>query len=319
VDEDGRVLVWIGALESAATPGSGPVPAAAPAGGQARPPRAYTPKHLGEKILTTRSALEGERKQVTVLFVDISDSLVEAYIRSEALGPVEAKGQREPVVAYRVTGRRRWRSRLEISAALGLTPFAGRQRELALLHDCLARAKAGRGQVVGIVGEAVVGKSRLLYEFHAALERGRVTWPEGHCVAHAQTTPYGPILEILRMNFQIDDGDHPLQIQEKLRQGIHLLDPSLEETLPFLEALFGLPGADEALRHLDPKERRQQTFEAIRALALAGSQRRPHVLVCENWSVASSCAAMVTCSGWRPPRSHSPTPSRTSCGRASIA
>jgi predicted ATPase len=218
----------------------------------------------------------------TILLTEATHRLVAGYIRSEALGPVEVKGQRAPIQVYKVLGRRQWRSRLEMSAERGLTPLVGRQRELDLLHDCLGQAEGGCGQVVGIAGEAGVGKSRLLYEFHTALPTGRVHWLIGHCVAHGQTTPYLPLLEILRTNFQIDAEDNPLQIQEKLRQGVHLLDQSAVGALPFLEALFGLPGADEALRHLEPKDRRQQTFEAIRALAIAGSQRRPHVLVCEN-------------------------------------
>jgi predicted ATPase/class 3 adenylate cyclase len=233
----------------------------------------------------------------TILLTEATHRLVEGYIRSEALGPVEVKGQRAPVQVYKVIGRRRWRSRLEMSAERGLTPLVGRQRELALLHDCLTRAEGGRGQVVGIVGEAGVGKSRLLYEFHTSLAVGRVHWLTGHCVAHGQTTPYLPILEILRTNFQIEEEDNPLQIQEKLRQGVHLLDPSLAGTLPFLEALFSLPGADDSLRHLEPKDKRQQTFEAIRALAIAGSQRRPHVLLCENlhWldQTSEDCLAML--------------------------
>ena len=233
----------------------------------------------------------------TILITEATHRLVEAYIRSEALGPVEVRGQHEPVMVYKMTGRRRWRSRLEISAERGLAALVGRQRELALLHDCLARVEAGREQVVGIVGEAGLGKSRLLYEFHTSLERGRVTWLESQCLAHAQVTPYLPFLEILRTNFQIEEGDNPLQVQEKLRQGVHQLDPSVAGSLPFLEALFGLPGADDALRHLDPKDRRRQTFEAMRALAIAGSQQRPHVLVCENlhWIDQSSedCLAVL--------------------------
>lgn len=143
-----------------------------------------------------------------------------------------------------------------------------------------------------------MGKSRLLYEFHVSLGSKRVHWLTGHCVAHGQSTPYRPILEILRTNFQIEEGDNPLQIQEKLRQGVHHLDPSLLELLPFLEALFDLPGADEALRHLEPREKRQQTFAAIRALALTGSQHRPHVLVIENlhWLDQSSEDFLTTLS-----------------------
>jgi class 3 adenylate cyclase/tetratricopeptide (TPR) repeat protein len=218
----------------------------------------------------------------TILVTEATHRLVEGYVRSDALGPVQVKGRSEPVTAYRVTGRRRGRTRLEVSAERGLTQLVGRQRELGLLHDCLARAKAGRGQVVGIVGEPGVGKSRLLYEFRKSLEGERVSWLEGHCVAYGQTTPYLPVVDILRANFQIEDGDNALQIREKLHQGLRQLDAALEAVLPFLGDLFGLPGDDESLKFLDPKDKRKKTFEAIRALTVAGSQRRPLVVVVED-------------------------------------
>ena len=218
----------------------------------------------------------------TILITEATHRLVEGYVQTEGLGPVSVKGRRERVRVYRVIGRRRGRTRLEVSVERGLTELVGRERELAGLHECLARVRAGRGQVVGLVGEPGVGKSRLLYEFRQSLERERVTWLEGHCVAYGQTTPYLPILGMLRTNFQIEEDDNPLQIREKLRQGIHQLDPALDGILPFLGDVFGLPGATEALKHLDPKDKRQKTFEAIRTLIVAGSQRQLHVLILED-------------------------------------
>ncbi len=225
-----------------------------------------------------------------ILMAEETRRFVEGLVLYESLGSVDVRGQREPVVAYRVTGRRRWRSRLEMSAARGLTQFAGRRRELGLLHDCLRRVEAGHGQVVGIVGEPGLGKSRLLYELHASIRHDRVEWLEGYCVAYGRALPYGPILEVLRAQFHIEEGDNALQIHEKLRDGIHHLDPKIEPMLPFLEALFALPGADDALRHLDRAHRRQQTLEAIRAVIAAASQQRPQILVCENlhWMDQSS-------------------------------
>jgi class 3 adenylate cyclase/tetratricopeptide (TPR) repeat protein len=218
----------------------------------------------------------------TILIPEAAHRLVEGFVRSEPLGPVEVKGRSEPVSVYRVTGRRRGRTRLEVSAERGLTPLVGRERELALPQDCLTRARAGRGQVVGIVGEPGVGKSRLLYEFRRSLEGERVTWLEGHCVAYGQATPYLPLIEILRANFQIEEEDNPLQLQEKLRQGLRQLDLNLDATLPFLGDLFGLPSAGEHLKYLDPKDKRQKTFETIRALTVAGSQRQPLVVIVED-------------------------------------
>jgi class 3 adenylate cyclase/tetratricopeptide (TPR) repeat protein len=217
-----------------------------------------------------------------ILMAEATHRFVEGYVLCESLGRVEVRGQREPVTVYRVTDRRRWRNRLEMSAARGLTQLAGRRRELALLHDCLHRVEAGHGQVVGVVGEPGVGKSRILYELHASTGAERVEWLEGQCVAYGRTVPYGPILDMLRTRFHIEEGDNPLQIGEKLRKTVQRLDPSLAPLLPFLEALFALPGADEALRHLDRQHRRQQTLEAIRAVIAAASRHRPQVLICEN-------------------------------------
>jgi class 3 adenylate cyclase/tetratricopeptide (TPR) repeat protein len=218
----------------------------------------------------------------TILITEGTHRLVEGYVQTESLGPVSVKGRSERVRVYRVIGRRRGRTRLEVSVERGLTELVGRGRELAVLHECLARVRAGRGQVVGLVGEPGVGKSRLLYELRQSLEREHVTWLEGHCVAYGQTTPYLPILGMLRTNFQIEEDDNPLQVQEKLRQGIHRLDPALDGILPFLGDVFGLPGANEALKHLDPKDKRQKTFEAIRTLTVAGSRQRLHVLILED-------------------------------------
>jgi class 3 adenylate cyclase/tetratricopeptide (TPR) repeat protein len=217
-----------------------------------------------------------------ILIAEATHRFVEGYVVCEPRGPIDVRGQREHVAVYRVTERRRLRSRLEMIAVRGLTQLAGRRRELALLHDCLMRTQAGHGQVAGIVGEPGLGKSRLVYELHASIRDDVVDWLECHCVPYGRTQPYGPVLEILRTEFHIEEGDNALQIQSKLRNAIERLDPGLAATLPFFEALFGLPGADDALRHLDRQHRRQQTLEAVRAVIVAASQRRPVVIICEN-------------------------------------
>jgi class 3 adenylate cyclase len=218
----------------------------------------------------------------TILIGEATQRLVEGYIHNAAQGPVQVKGRTEAVQVYEVTGRRRRRSRLEVSIERGLTPLVGRERELNLLHDCLTRARAGRGQVVGIAGEPGIGKSRLLHEFRKSLEGEHIIWLEGHCVAQGQNTPYLPILEILRTNFQIEDGDTSLQLREKLRRSIRHLDASLEGFLPYLDELFGLPAEDALLTQLHPHLKQWKTFEALRALTITGNQRRPHVIVIED-------------------------------------
>jgi class 3 adenylate cyclase len=216
----------------------------------------------------------------TVLITEATQRLVAGFVQSEPMGRVPIKGLTEPVEIHRVTGRRR-RTRLEVSAERGLSLLVGREQELSLLLDCFARVRGGRGQMVGVIGEAGVGKSRLVHEFRASLAGERITWLAGHCVAYGQGTPYLPVLEILRANFDIEEGDNPLQIEEKLRQGVRQLDPALESTLPFLREFF-LPPADEDVKKLDAKIKRQRTFESLRALTVAGSQHAPLVIVVED-------------------------------------
>jgi class 3 adenylate cyclase/tetratricopeptide (TPR) repeat protein len=218
----------------------------------------------------------------TILVAEPTHRLVEGYVRSEAQGPVQVRGRSQPVPVYNIIRRRQGRSRLAVSIERGLTPLVGREREITLLHDCLTRTKAGRGQVVGIVGEPGIGKSRLLYEFRKSLEGERIVWLEGHCVAYGQNTPYLPILEVLRASFQIEDGDTALQLREKLRQGLRQLDVSFEGLLPYLAELFGLPIEDETLAQVHPHLKQWKTFEALRAMTMTGSQRRPHIVVIED-------------------------------------
>jgi class 3 adenylate cyclase/tetratricopeptide (TPR) repeat protein len=217
----------------------------------------------------------------TILVTEATHRLIEGYVRSEALGPMSVKGREKPVAVFRIIGRRRARKRFDVMAERGLTPLAGRSRELELLRGCLARAKAGHGQSIAIVGEAGVGKSRLIYELRHSLEGERITWLEGHCVAYGQAAPYLPVLEVLRANFGVEEGDNLLQIEEKIRQGVRELEAGLEWIVPFLTDLLG-SREDPMLKDLAPKEKRKKTFEAIRALTVAGAQRRPLVIVQED-------------------------------------
>jgi class 3 adenylate cyclase len=376
VDEDGRVLVWTG------VPGT-PLPAtSASAETPTRVPRAYTPDYLAEKILTSRNALEGERKQVTVLFADIKDStelikdldpeaaqqlldpaihimmdavhrfegtvnqvlgdgimslfgaplahedhaaracyaalamqtamqgyteevrrqkglelrirvglnsgevvvraigndlhmdysavgptthlaarmeqlatpgsirlssstlrLVEGLVQVHALGPVPVKGMTEPVAVYELTGASGIRRRLQAAVARGLTKFIGRDTEIEVLHQALEQAGSGHGQVVAAVGEAGVGKSRLIYEFvHAHRTQGWLVL-ESASVSYGKATPYFPVVDLLKRYVHVEDGDDVRTMRAKVTGQIVTLDESLQETIPALLSLLDtLPG-----------------------------------------------------------------------------
>ncbi len=384
-------------------------------------PEAYTPKHLAEKILTSRSALEGERKQVTVLFADLKGSmelladrdpeearkfldpvlermmeavhryegtvnqvmgdgimalfgaplahedhavracyaalrmqesvkryaeevqrtqgvpihirigmnsgevvvrsvgsglhtdytavgqtthlaarmeqmampgstlitaealrLAEGYVQVKALGPVPIKGVSEPVEVFEVTGAGPVRSRLQAAAARGLTRFVGRQTELEALRQAFEKARAGQGQVVALVGEPGVGKSRLFWEFtHSHRTQGWLLQESGS-VSYGKATPYLPVIDLLKAYFQIESRDDARKIREKLTGKLLTLDEALRPTVPVFLALLDVPVEDLEWQALDPPQRRRRTLEAVKRLLLRESQVQPLLLVFED-------------------------------------
>src|SRR5215510_655433 len=413
-DEAERGLVWTG------DPGTAP-PASAPAGPPAQAPLAYTPPYLAEKILTSRSALEGERKQVTVLFADLKDStelirdldpeeaqklldpaihlmmeavhrfegtvnqvlgdgimsifgaplahedhaaracyaalamqaamqpyaeevrrtsgmtmrirvglnsgevvvrtigndlhmdysavgqtthlasrmeqlaapgsitltgatlrLVEGLVQVHDLGPIPVKGLTEPVAVYELTGASTIRGRLQAAVARGLTTFVGRETEINALTHALDQARAGHGQVVAAVGEAGVGKSRLVYEcVHSPRTQGWLVL-ESASVSYGQATPYVPVVHLLRRYAHVEDGDDSRTIRAKVSGQIVTLDESLQETIPALLSLLDALPEDSPFLQLDPPQRRQRTLDDLKRVLLRESQEQPLLLVFED-------------------------------------
>ena len=415
VDEDGRVLVW---TSDAGTASSA---TAAPAETPTRPPLAYTPPYLAEKILTSRSALEGERKQVTVLFADLKGSmelladrdpeearqlldpvlermmaavhryegtvnqvmgdgimalfgaplahedhavracyaalamqaavkqyaaavqrshgvpvqirvglnagevvvrtigsdlqmdytavgqtthlaarmeqmampgsilltqavlsLAEGYVQVTSLGPVPVKGLAAPLEVFELVGASGIRRRLQATAARGLTRFVGRDTEFAVLVQALERAGAGHGQVVAVVGEAGVGKSRLVYEFIHAHHTQDWRVLESASVSYGKATPYFPVMDLLKRYCHVDDSDDPRTMRAKVTGQVLTLDATLQDTLPALLSLLEALPDDSPFRQLDPPQRRQRTLAALTRVLLRESQGQPLLLVFED-------------------------------------
>jgi class 3 adenylate cyclase/tetratricopeptide (TPR) repeat protein len=208
--------------------------------------------------------------------------LVEGLVQVTALGPVPVKGLAEPVEVFELTGASQLRRRLQAAAARGLTPFVGRQHELAALHRALTQAQAGHGQVVALVGEAGVGKSRLVHEVvHSHRTQGwRVL--ESASVSYGKATPYFPVIDLLKRYCQIDDGDAARTIRARVTGQVLTLDETLQDTLPALLVLLDVLPDDSPFGHLDPSQRRQRTLEALRRVLLRESQVQPLLLVFED-------------------------------------
>ena len=218
----------------------------------------------------------------SILITENTHRLVEGLFRCEALGKVEVRGKSEPVFAFRVLGSGKSRSRFEARAGKGLTRFIGRERELEIIWDCFERSREGKGQALSIVAEAGLGKSRVLYEFRKSLANEEVTFLEGRCVSYGQNIPYLPVIDILKNNFRIDSDDKPKEIQEKVKRSLRQIDAELDQTLPYFLELFALENGFEELKTIDPEIKRRKTFEALRDLALRGSQVRPLVMAFED-------------------------------------
>jgi predicted ATPase/class 3 adenylate cyclase len=207
--------------------------------------------------------------------------LTEGFFAFHALGAAQIKGVSEPVPVYEVMGVEPLRTRLQVAARRGLVRFVGRQRELELLQQAWEQAKQGRGQIVAVVGEPGVGKSRLYYEFKVHCQRDGLVL-ETFSVSHGKAYPYLPLIELLNTYFQLTPQDDERRRREQVIGKVLTLDRRLEDTLPHLSALVGIEEATASLAHLDPPLRRRRTFEAITRLLLRESLNQPVLLLVED-------------------------------------
>jgi len=226
--------------------------------------------------------MEQAARPGTVLIGSATLDLVEGFFAVKSLGPVPVKGRNEPVEVYELSGLGPARTRLQAAARRGLTRFVGRDAEIEVLRRSLERAGSGHGQAVAIVGEAGVGKSRLTWEFtRSPRTHGWLVLKTGS-VSYGRTTPYLPVIELLKTYLGIQERDDQRAIRERVAGKLLTLDRTLEPLLtPFL-ALLDVPVDDAAWRALDPLQRRQQTLEAVKRLLLRESQVQPLLLLFGN-------------------------------------
>jgi tetratricopeptide (TPR) repeat protein len=192
---------------------------------------------------------------------------------------VPVKGRSEPVEVYEVSGIGPARTRLQAAARRGLTRFVGRDAEIEVLRRSLERAGAGHGQVVAIVGEAGVGKSRLHWEFTRSHDADGWLVLRSRSVSYARGVPYLPVIELLKAYLRMQERDDPRRVHERVADKLLTLDRTLEPLLTPLLALFDVPVHDAAWDALDPPQRRQRILEAVKRLLLRESQVQPLLLV----------------------------------------
>ena len=229
---------------------------------------------------------------------------VEGFVEVKPLGTVQAKGLTRGVEAYELTGATAARTRVQARAARGLTPLVGRQNEVEVFNKLVEQTAAHRGQILAMVGEPGIGKSRLVHEFTRHQLSPAWLVLEAASVSYGRATPHLPLIEMLRRYFQITDRDGSENIQERVVTQVLELDNMLRDTTPPILSLLGaLPderhssasgGQDwlsqrqdlidmvKRFRAMDPQQRRRSTFDALKRVLIRESQRQPLLLVFED-------------------------------------
>ena len=218
----------------------------------------------------------------TTLITESTLRGAEGFVQVKALGPTPIKGLAEPVPVYEVAGVGTARTRLQASMARGLTRFVGRDAEVDQLRQALEQAGRGLGQLVAVVGEPGVGKSRLFYEFiHSHRTEGWLVL-ESSSVSYGKATPWLPTTDLLKSYFKIAEHDDVRAVRAKVTGNVLTLDEGLKDSVPpLLWVLDALP-KDHELMGLEPAVRRARTLEAVKRVLLRESRTQPLVLVFED-------------------------------------
>jgi class 3 adenylate cyclase/transcriptional regulator with XRE-family HTH domain/tetratricopeptide (TPR) repeat protein len=268
---------------------------------------------VGE-MTTVAGLLQQRTEPGTIVIGAATARMVTGYVGLEELGPVPLRSGLGSVVAFRVTGVGPRRSPIEGLGARPLSQFVGRDLEMSTLRDALAQVaaspelsgrrllshfigrddelaalrgplakmEAGHGQVVGVVGEPGIGKSRLLYEFRRSLGARRLTYLEGRCLSYGGGIPYLPILDLVRANCGIQDGEAPAAVAEKVRFGLQEVGLEPDRHAPYILHLLGVDEGAAALGHLSPEGLKLRIFETLNTWSLNGSQQRPIIFAVED-------------------------------------
>ena len=228
------------------------------------------------------SRMESTAEPGTIQVAENTHRLTEGYFEFKPLGEIEVKGKKELVKAYQLIKVGPIRTKLGASMVRGLTPFVGRERELELLLDGFERANGGRGQAFSIVGEAGVGKSRLLYEFKKAIAQEDITFLEGRCLSYNRGEAYHPVIDMLKANFNIMEGDRDHKVRDKVKTGLKTLGVDETYTLPYLLELLSVRDSGIDNIQMSPEARKDRIKETVKRIVLKGSEVRPLVMAFED-------------------------------------
>jgi len=246
-------------------------------------------KAVGDTV-NIASRMEGLAEPGATYITEHLFRLSEGFFRFESLGKKQIKGKEDSVSVYRVIAPSSRRTRFDVSAERGLTPFAGRERELEILFDAFERAKAGRGQAVSIVSDAGLGKSRLLYEFRKKIANENITFLEGKCLSFSTGVAFHSIIDIVKSNFDIIEGDEDSKITKKIKHSLEVLGANEPRTMPYLLELLGVKDSSSDLISISPEAKKDRIIEALKYITLRISQTQPLVIAIEDLHWIDNCS-----------------------------
>jgi class 3 adenylate cyclase len=241
--------------------------------------------------VNTGARLAARAKADTVLVSEEIQRIVADYFQTEPLAPVELKGKAGRVTPYRVAGQTGIASRFEAAARRGFTAYVGRKAELALLNAALAKARQGQGQLVTVMGEPGIGKSRLLFEFRHSLPRDEVSVLTGYCQSYGTDTPYLPLVDALKRGLHLDEVKSVEALHDDTVAAVRGVSSALERYLPQYLHLLSIPSQTHKIAAtLQGDALRRSLEEALAGIITENARHKPVVLIYEDWHWADEAS-----------------------------
>jgi len=238
-------------------------------------------KAVGDTV-NLASRLESMAEPGHIFISKSTFRLVAPFVDCLCMGERPIKGKTEPQKVYHLEGIKEQALRFEASLQRGLTPLAGRSEELDLLEHYCEKAGQGSPLLVLVIGEAGVGKSRLVYELKSRIERKKVLFLQSNCTSYGRAISLMPFIHLVKNLFRIYNDDDRTVIERKVVQGLELfgMDPVASE--PYLLALLGIEEKDTPLKGLDAKVIGERTRETLISLLKNRCQLCSAVFVVED-------------------------------------
>ena len=217
----------------------------------------------------------------SIVVSEYTHRLTEGFFQFKSMGRAQIKGVSEPLEIYEVQGVGALRTRLQVAARRGLARFVGRQGEIEGMKKSLELTEDGKGQIVAVLGDPGVGKSRLFYEFRQISGKGCLVL-ETFSISHGKAYPYLPLIDLLKNYFNITPQDDERKRREKVTGKVLTLDRGLEDTLLYIFSILGIEEEVDPLPQMDPQVKKKRTFDAIKSVLLRESLNQPLIIVFED-------------------------------------